>query len=395
MAPLPCMHLLFRANILHLAASNTANIAWLDTIGSMKTISFRIQDGNIDLYCRSKYQIPEVGPLDFVLPAFGTQAAWLTPPSIWPASALDGVNQTGWREVGTFKSIPEVGLISDDKLIGVFLHFSSSFIEADFSLKLSCCHIWGKNGCKEAVDDISNKVWPINVDVMLPFHQAVLKSRTFLVRLVISGQQMWRWLFYPESLFAVQQSNIYQRKIWYSWSTLSVIQEGSIVFIDVKEVECIKFYMINFAVAAQMDWGISFRWKPFVFVTWRIFWKISGSNLAPSSASMSKWGQVICSAASSWSVWDGHLGHHGHYGHHGHFGHHGLHPAGPSEMQNTVGSRQKLEEPWYNDMWADKPPRKIHSKGECKLVSSICNHRFFSWHGLSNCQTPPFCRSYT
>ena len=219
MAPLPCMHLLFRANILHLAASNTANIAWLDTIGSMKTISFRIQDGNIDLYCRSKYQIPEVGPLDFVLPAFGTQAAWLTPPSIWPASALDGVNQTGWREVGTFKSIPEVGLISDDKLIGVFLHFSSSFIEADFSLKLSCCHIWGKNGCKEAVDDISNKVWPINVDVMLPFHQAVLKSRTFLVRLVISGQQMWRWLFYPESLFAVQQSNIYQRKIWYSWST--------------------------------------------------------------------------------------------------------------------------------------------------------------------------------
>ena len=30
------------------------------------------------------------------------------------------------------------------------------------------------------------------------------------------------------------------------------LQEGSII-IDVNEVECIKFYMISFAVAAQMD----------------------------------------------------------------------------------------------------------------------------------------------
>ena len=95
-------------------------------------------------------------------------------------------------------------------------------------------------------------------------------------------------------------------------------------------------------------------WQTPVLVTWSICWKISGSNLAPSSASMSRWGQVICSAASSWSVWDGHLGHHGHYGHHGHFGHHGLHPAGPSETQKPsilqwFASKEK--DPARKDKW--------------------------------------------
>ena len=44
-------------------------------------------------------------------------------------------------------------------------------------------------------------------------------------------------------------------------------------------------------------------WQTPVLVTWSICWKISGSNLAPSSASTRRWGQLICSAASSWSVW--------------------------------------------------------------------------------------------
>ena len=105
-------------------------------------------------------------------------------------------------------------------------------------------YIWAVDPCKEVVEKVCDKLRPLNVHMVLPFHQPVVKPWVAFVHLTTVGR----------------------------WDYLCPV----------------------LSIVPAVQW---------VLATWTICWKISGSNLAPSSASTSRWGQEICSAASSWSVW--------------------------------------------------------------------------------------------